>query len=122
MTNGAAHEFAGTRRRHWPSRTYRIRLVAEDVGRLCGAAQRRGNYPETLLTAIARTVLREALVDAVLDDTPDGRMQGLDSFHVNHRNGSHHGLDFRHREVGPATEVAIDNHPLYKQCAGAPQI
>jgi hypothetical protein len=50
------------------SRTYRIRLAADDVGRLCGAAHQRGVYPETLLTAISRTVLRDALVNAVLDD------------------------------------------------------
>jgi hypothetical protein len=58
----------GTRIRPVRSRTYRIRLTADDVTRLLSAADRRGVYPETLLTEISRTVLRDRLVNAVLDD------------------------------------------------------
>jgi len=61
------HGFRGIMRQR-RSRTYRIRLSSDDVGRLLGAAHRRGVFPETLLEAITRTVLRDALVNAVLDD------------------------------------------------------
>jgi hypothetical protein len=73
MTNAAAPKRELVRMpRPQQSRTYRIRLAAADVVRLTGAAQRRGSYPETLLEGITRTVLRDSLINAVLDDEPDG--------------------------------------------------
>ena len=48
--------------------TYRVRLSNEDYHALRTAAINRGTKAETLLNTLIEILLREKLIDAVLDD------------------------------------------------------
>jgi hypothetical protein len=52
-------------------RWYRVRLTADLSMELEYAATKRHLPPETLLTTINQVILREHLIDAVLDDQDD---------------------------------------------------
>jgi hypothetical protein len=47
---------------------FRVRLEAQDCDRLYTICRRRGTRPEALLTAVLEIVLRDGLIDAVIDD------------------------------------------------------
>lgn len=50
------------------ARSFRVRLGKEDCVRLYDVARARGVLPESLIEALVRIVLRESLVEAVIDD------------------------------------------------------
>jgi hypothetical protein len=49
---------------------FKIKLAQQDAERLYAVARRRAVMPESLMEALIRIVLRESLVDAVIDDQP----------------------------------------------------
>jgi hypothetical protein len=54
-----------------PRTVFRIKLAPEDAERLFAAARRRAVLPpERLIEALISIVLRESLVNAVIDDDP----------------------------------------------------
>ena len=64
----------GTLRRGRPrtrGRMFRVSLDVQCCRELERAAAARGLGPETLLNSIGRVVVRDGLINAVLDDSPD---------------------------------------------------
>jgi hypothetical protein len=51
-------------------RLFRILLTAEDCDRLYTICRRRDLKPEPLLTTLLQVILRDNLVNAVIDDEP----------------------------------------------------
>jgi hypothetical protein len=53
-----------------PRTNFKIKLAQQDAERLYVVARRRQMMPESLMESLIRIVLRESLVDAVIDDQP----------------------------------------------------
>jgi hypothetical protein len=58
-------------------KTFRIGLDVKLCAELEGAAAARGLNPEVLLNSIGRVVVRDGLINAVLDDMPSDAMHSL---------------------------------------------